>query len=140
MVRDLVINLVFGLLARRVVLHYLKNQKAGLGRDDVGYVVALQLKNQRFEIGGELAVLESPQVSALLGGAAVGKALGQFPEVVAILHALEQTVCLLLQRAASSSDFPSVLTKISRTATCSGSDKFALVVFVILLHLRHDPR
>ena len=67
----------------------LKDEEALLGVENVGEDVLLHLEDGVFELLGKFALLVDAEEAALLGGAAVGKALGDFAEIFAIFNALE---------------------------------------------------
>ena len=117
---DLVFDLGERLLAFVVVLQHLQDQVALLGLDDVGQTVLLHGENCVFEFLGKFAALVNRQEAALLGGAAVGQPLGDFAKIFAVLNALQRGFGFFLQVRQLASFFPSVLTMISRSATCSG--------------------
>ena len=92
-----VFNFGEGLLAFIVMLEDLQDQKTLLGVHDVGNVVLVHLEDSVFEFLGEFAALVDAEEAALLGGAAVGKALGHFAEVFAVFNALKSGVGFFLE-------------------------------------------
>ena len=65
-----------------------------LGFDDVGQLVLIHFENDVFQFLRKLTALVLTQVTALLGGRAIGKTFGQFGEILAFLHAIQQLLRL----------------------------------------------
>ena len=78
------------LLAFVVMFQNLKNQIALLGFHYVRQIILLHLENGVFQFFGKFAALVDSEEAALRFGAAVGKALGHFAEVFAVLDALQR--------------------------------------------------
>src|SRR5712672_1005140 len=87
-VRNFIFDFVERLLTGFVALKDLQDKVALLGVHDIGQFVFLHLKNHVFELLGKLAAFVNAEEAALLGRAAVGKALGNFAEIFAVFHAL----------------------------------------------------
>src|SRR4029077_7311017 len=82
------------------------------------------------------ATLESAHVAALFGGATVGKMLGKFSEILAILDALQQVISLLSQRRYFRFRFPLGAYEDLPYRYLLGTREVTFVFVVILLHLR----
>ncbi len=116
------------------MLQDLQDQEALFRFHNFGQFVALHLEDAILEFLGEFSTLVDAEEAALAFGAAVGKTLGDFAEVFAVLYALQRGLSLFLQVRElfrflpfrADHDFPQ--------SDLLGAHEFRLVRFVILRH------
>ena len=117
-----------------VVLQDLQNQVALLGFHDLGQLIALHLEDFVFEFLGKFAALVDAEKTALALGAAIGKALGDFAEVLAVLDALESSFRFFLQVREFFRLLPFRADHNLAQRHLLGTHELTLVRFVILRH------
>ena len=120
------------LFAFGVVLENLKNQKALLGLDDRSKIVLLHDEDLVFQFFRKLTALVDAEVAALLGGRAIGPALGEFGELFTILQLFLMSSAFFLMSATSAGlafglEFDGAQCNLFR------ADKLGFVLFVIFL-------